>query len=60
MQIDQQLALDKSTSTFVSNFATNGDKFVKSFASAMIKLGKVGVLVGKEGEIRKNCRVFNK
>jgi peroxidase len=60
MQIDQQLALDKSTSTFVSNFATNGDKFVKRFASAMIKLGKVGVLVGKEGEIRKNCRVFNK
>ncbi|GAU24011.1 hypothetical protein TSUD_328130 [Trifolium subterraneum] len=60
MQIDQQLALDKSTSTFVSNFASNGDKFVKSFASAMIKLGKVGVLVGKEGEIRKNCRAFNK
>ncbi|XP_045798464.1 peroxidase 44-like [Trifolium pratense] len=60
MQIDQQLALDKSTSTFVSNFASNGDKFVKSFASAMIKMGKVGVLVGKEGEIRKNCRVFNK
>ncbi|AES80947.1 putative peroxidase [Medicago truncatula] len=60
MQIDQQLALDKSTSTFVSNFASNGDKFVKSFATAMIKMGKVGVLVGNEGEIRKNCRVFNK
>ncbi|XP_058740119.1 peroxidase 44-like [Vicia villosa] len=60
MQIDQQLALDKSTSTFVSNFASNGDKFGKSFASAMIKMGKVGVLVGNQGEIRQNCRVFNK
>ncbi|CAI8613678.1 unnamed protein product [Vicia faba] len=60
MQIDQQLALDKSTSTFVSNFASNGDKFGKSFANAMIKMGKVGVLVGNQGEIRKNCRVFNK
>lgn len=60
MQIDQQLALDKSTSPFVSNFASNGDKFIKSFATAIIKMGKVGVLVGKEGEIRKNCRIFNK
>jgi len=60
LQIDQKLTLDKSTSPFVSNFASNGGKFVKSFATAMIKMGKVGVLVGNEGEIRKNCRVFNK
>jgi peroxidase len=57
MQIDQ---LDKFTNTFLSNFASKGDKFVKSFANAMIKMGKVGVFVGKEGEIRKNCKVFNK
>jgi peroxidase len=45
MQIDQQLALDKSTSAFVSGFASDGDNFIKSFGSAMIKMGKVGVLV---------------
>jgi hypothetical protein len=50
----------------LSNFASKGDKFVKSFANAMIKMGKVGVFVGKEGEIRKNLqglqqiKVFNK
>ncbi|KAK7290686.1 hypothetical protein RIF29_05282 [Crotalaria pallida] len=60
LQIDQQLAIDKSTRGFVSGFASNGDKFQKSFADAMIKLGKIEVLVGNDGEIRKNCRVFNK
>ncbi|AES80946.1 peroxidase family protein [Medicago truncatula] len=33
LQIDQKLTLVKSTSPFVSNFASNGDKFVKSFAT---------------------------
>jgi len=28
LQIDQKLTLDKSTSHFVSNFASNGDKFL--------------------------------
>ena len=59
LQIDQQLALDSSTKGFVSGFASNGDKFRKNFADAMVKMGKTEVLVGNEGEIRKNCRVFN-
>nr|ABN08463.1 Haem peroxidase, plant/fungal/bacterial [Medicago truncatula] len=58
--VDKQLALDKSTSHFVSNFTSNGDKFVKCFATAMIKMWKIGVLGGNEGEIRKNCKVVNK
>ncbi|KEH23546.1 putative peroxidase [Medicago truncatula] len=58
--IDQKLTLDKSTSLFVSNFASNGEKFVNNFATAMIKMGKIGLLIGNEGEVRKNCRVFNK
>jgi len=60
LQIDQKLTLDKSTSPIVSNFASNGEKFVKNFATAMIKMGKIGFLVGNEGKIRKNCRVSNK
>lgn len=59
LQIDQELALDNSTARFVSGFASNGVVFHQSFAKAMIKLGSVQVLVGKAGEIRKNCRVFN-
>ncbi|KAL1352330.1 hypothetical protein AAHE18_06G158600 [Arachis hypogaea] len=59
LQIDQELALDSSTKDFVSSFAVNGDKFQKSFADAMIKMGKIEILVGNDGEIRKTCRVFN-
>jgi len=58
--MDQQLALVKSTSPLVTNLASNGEKFVKSFANAMIKMGNIEVLARKEGEIRMNCRVFNK
>ncbi|XP_018813601.2 peroxidase 44-like, partial [Juglans regia] len=59
LQIDQELALDNSTSGIVSGFASNRIRFQQSFAKAMRKLGSVEVLVGKDGEIRKNCRAFN-
>lgn len=59
LQIDQELALDNSTSRIVSGFASNGIGFRQSFAKAMIKLGNLQVLVGKAGEIQNNCRAFN-
>ncbi|XP_054785103.1 peroxidase 44-like [Prosopis cineraria] len=59
LHIDQQLALDASTRRTVAGFAANGESFKRSFASAMIKMGSLDVLVGNAGEIRKNCRVFN-
>lgn len=59
LKIDQELALDNSTARIVSGFASNGIGFRQSFAKAMIKLGNLEVLVGKAGEIRKNCRAFN-
>jgi peroxidase len=59
LQIDQELALDNSTARIVSGFASNGIGFQQSFAKAMIKMGNLEVLVGKDGEIRKNCRAFN-
>jgi len=59
LQIDQQLALDKSTKGFVTDFASSGAEFQKSFANAMVKMGSVDVLVGSQGEIRKKCSVFN-
>ncbi|CAK7341601.1 unnamed protein product [Dovyalis caffra] len=59
MQIDQELAQHASTSGFVSRFARDGNGFKQSFGNAMMKMGSIGVLVGNEGEVRKNCRVFN-
>ncbi|KAL3632662.1 hypothetical protein CASFOL_025646 [Castilleja foliolosa] len=59
LQIDQELVRDRSTSPIVSGFAKNGALFSRSFANAMIKMSKIQVLVGKNGEIRRNCRVFN-
>ncbi|XP_052176431.1 peroxidase 44 [Diospyros lotus] len=60
LQIDQELALDRSSAPIVSMFASNGRAFEQSFAKAVVKMGGVEVLVGKAGEIRTNCRVFNK
>lgn len=60
MQIDQELAIDPLSSSLVSKLALDENLFRTSFSNALIKMGKIGVLVGKNGEIRKNCRVFNK
>ncbi|KAL2464472.1 Peroxidase 44 [Forsythia ovata] len=59
LQIDQQLALDRSSAPIVSSFASNQNAFQQNFANAMIKMANIQVLAGKAGEIRKNCRVFN-
>jgi len=59
LESDQELALDNSTRGIVEHLASDNDGFQKKFADALVRLGNVGVLVGSEGEIRKNCRVFN-
>ncbi|KAL5767782.1 hypothetical protein ACOSQ2_014565 [Xanthoceras sorbifolium] len=59
LQIDQELASDKSTAGIVSGFASNPGGFQRSFANAMIKLGSIQVLIGNVGQIRQNCRVVN-
>ncbi|XAR69839.1 Peroxidase [Bertholletia excelsa] len=60
LQIDQELALDKSSAGMVSTLASNAQGFQQSFAKAMVKMGNIEILVGNAGQIRKNCRVFNK
>ncbi|KAL5547046.1 hypothetical protein UlMin_006733, partial [Ulmus minor] len=60
LQIDQELTLDSSTTGIVFGFASNNTSFGESFINAMVKMGSIEVLVGKAGEIRKNCRVFNR
>lgn len=56
---DQTLLSDPITALQVVVNA-NGDLIWKlKFASAMVKMGQIGVLVGDEGEIRSKCRVIN-
>jgi len=59
LTIDQNLALDSISKGVVTTFASNGENFRERFVDAVVKLGNVDVLVGNQGEIRKNCRVFN-
>ncbi|MED6140495.1 hypothetical protein PIB30_093753 [Stylosanthes scabra] len=60
LHIDQQLAMDSLSRDMVSRFADDADSLFQNFANAMIKLSAVNVWLGNEGEIRKNCRAFNK
>ncbi|URD81554.1 Peroxidase [Musa troglodytarum] len=56
---DQTLMSTPATAGRVRQFASNSVLFKQKFAAAMVKMGKIGVLTGKQGEIRSYCRVVN-
>ncbi|XP_057828646.2 peroxidase 55 isoform X2 [Cryptomeria japonica] len=56
---DQILYGDPRTSAYVNLFATSQDKFFNFFGLSMIRLGNAGVKTGNQGEIRRDCGVFN-
>ncbi|KAI3409548.1 tRNA:m(4)X modification enzyme TRM13 [Psidium guajava] len=56
---DQTLYTSPSTSKMVGNNAKNGFAWSAKFAKAMVKMGSIDVLTGKQGEIRKLCSVVN-
>ena len=58
LQIDQDLALDFRTKDIVKTFA-NTQEFLFKFGKAMVKMGRIGVLTGNQGEVRKHCRLVN-
>ncbi|KAL2899407.1 Peroxidase 57 [Bienertia sinuspersici] len=58
LQIDQQIALHPLTSGIVRRLSMTGD-FPFQFPRSMVKLGRVGVLTGNQGQIRTNCRRTN-
>lgn len=55
---DQTLLTDTATANQVRQNARNPFLWKKKFASAMVKMGQLGVLTGDAGEIRANCRVI--
>ncbi|KAI5058440.1 hypothetical protein GOP47_0026610 [Adiantum capillus-veneris] len=56
---DEVLWTDSRTKGIVRAFAQNQASFFAAFASSMVKLGNVGVKMGSQGQIRKDCRAFN-
>ncbi|PON68769.1 Peroxidase [Parasponia andersonii] len=59
-QSDAALLDDLETKTYVKlQASTHGSTFAKDFAQSMVKMGNIGVLTGKTGEIRKHCALVN-
>ncbi|KAK1629156.1 hypothetical protein QYE76_003471 [Lolium multiflorum] len=49
-----------TTAPIVRRFSDSQKDFFRNFAASMTKMGNIGPLTGKDGEIRKNCRRVNK
>ncbi|KAJ0054411.1 hypothetical protein Pint_02065 [Pistacia integerrima] len=59
-QSDAALLNDEYTRNYVKlQAATHGSSFANDFAKSMVKMGKIGVLTGGAGEIRKQCAFVN-
>ncbi|PKA63805.1 Peroxidase 55 [Apostasia shenzhenica] len=56
---DQELFTNPMSRPIVANFASNEKSFFAAFGGAMIRLGRVGVKTGNQGEIRRDCTQFN-
>lgn len=56
---DQVLFTDSRSQPTVRKWAKNKAAFNQAFITAMTKLGRVGVKTGKNGNIRRDCSVFN-
>ncbi|KAJ1401851.1 Secretory peroxidase [Sesbania bispinosa] len=56
---DQVLFNDPASQATVIGFANNPGDFSGAFVTAMRKLGRVGVKIGNDGEIRRDCTQFN-
>ncbi|XP_058752512.1 peroxidase E5-like [Vicia villosa] len=61
LKSDQELSSTpgEDTTIFVNFFASSQYVFHQNFGASMIKMGNIGVLMGKKGEIRKQCNFVN-
>lgn len=59
LESDQVLISDPRTRRIVREMAFYPGAWIQKFVQAMIKMGTLNVLTGDEGEIRRNCQVFN-
>ncbi|KAL2555441.1 Peroxidase 39 [Forsythia ovata] len=56
---DQTLLDSPLTGKLVLNNVKYGNAWEKKFGAAMMRMGSIDVLTGKQGEIRRNCRFVN-
>ncbi|XP_050204358.1 peroxidase 51-like [Mercurialis annua] len=56
---DQVLFTDPKSKPTVDAWAGNSQAFQNAFVAAITKLGRVGVKTGRNGNIRRDCGVFN-
>lgn len=56
---DQILFTDTRSKSTVQQFASSNTAFNNAFVSAITKLGRIGVLTGNKGEIRRDCTAIN-
>ena len=59
-QSDSSLLNDPETKAYVKlQASTHGSTFFKDFGVSMVNMGRIGVLTGNAGEIRKQCSRVN-
>jgi peroxidase len=56
---DATLLTGSDTATLVAQMAADPAKWIAQFAVSMVNMGRIGVLTGTQGQVRKNCRVVN-
>ncbi|KAH9314513.1 hypothetical protein KI387_023140 [Taxus chinensis] len=56
---DQALFNGGSSDVLVKKYSNNEEVFFSDFAAAMIRMGNITPLTGKNGEVRKDCRKSN-
>ena len=59
LQSDAALLDDPETKAYMIQATSYGSTFFKDFGVSMVKMGRIGVLTGSQGEIRKVCSKVN-
>ncbi|KAK1434562.1 hypothetical protein QVD17_00309 [Tagetes erecta] len=59
LQSDAALLDDPETRSYLVQATSHGSTFFKDFGVSMVKMGRIGVLTGSQGEIRKVCSKTN-
>lgn len=59
LESDQALITNPTTEAMVKAYSADPFLFARDFATSMMKLGKIGVLTGQAGQVRKKCGSLN-